>query len=180
MPLYFITGVAGSGKSTIIKELERNGYEAYDVDEAGPVTAKWHNNKTGHPHPKSSIKAEDRTPEFLSEHDWKVPRQEVEELARRAESKTVFMGGAIANEDEVRDLFRSVFALIVDAQTHKNRLMGRTSNDWGKNPHELELSSIEHNNIANRTFKEPAYLPIDATQSIEAVVKAILDSVNEG
>src|SRR5437660_1029900 len=81
MPLYYITGIAGSGKSTVLSELKRRGYEAYDVDEAGPATAKWYNDTTGFVHPKSSVKKEDRTPDFLANHSWKVPRQEVVELA---------------------------------------------------------------------------------------------------
>src|ERR1700683_1257244 len=93
MALYFITGISGAGKSSVLNELKRHGYAAYDSDEAGPVTARWHNEQTGYVHPKSSIKAEDRTPEFLSVHSWKVARQEVEELAKQAEDKTIFLCG---------------------------------------------------------------------------------------
>ena len=33
MTLIYITGVAGVGKTTVLNELKRRGYEAYDADE---------------------------------------------------------------------------------------------------------------------------------------------------
>lgn len=59
MPLIYITGVSGTGKSTVWAELKNRGIEAYDVDEDG--LARWQNNKTRYIHPKSSVKAHQRT-----------------------------------------------------------------------------------------------------------------------
>jgi dephospho-CoA kinase len=173
LPLYYITGISGSGKSTVLTELKRRGYEAYDVDEAGPATAKWHNDVTGHVHPKSSVKKEDRTPEFLAEHSWKVPRQEILGLTKQASTKTVFLGGAIANEPELQDLFSSVFALTIDDGTLRHRVASRTDNDWGKNPHELEYTLAVNQELDER-YRKFDYVVIDATQSLEAVVDEIL------
>lgn len=178
MALYFVTGISGSGKSTVLSELKQRGYDAYDVDEAGPATAKWHNDLTGYVHPKSSVKKEDRTPEFLSQHSWKVPRQGVEDLAKQASTKTVFLGGAIANELELRDLFSSVFALAIDDDTLRHRLATRTDNDWGKNPHELEHTLTVNHELDER-YREFGYMVIDATQPLEKVVGDILAKVEK-
>jgi dephospho-CoA kinase len=35
MPLIYITGPTGSGKSTICSELKAEGYETYDIDSEG-------------------------------------------------------------------------------------------------------------------------------------------------
>ena len=173
MPLYYITGIAGSGKSTVLSELRDRGFEAYDVDERGPVTAKWHNDTTGFIHPKSSVKKEDRTPEFLAAHSWRVPRQEVIELAQHAATKTIFLGGSIANETEL-DLFSAVFALVIDDNTLKHRLTTRTNNDWGQNPHELELT-LAQNHTLFETYRQFKYIVINADHPIYTIVAEILD-----
>jgi len=179
VPLHYIAGISGSGKSTALAELRRRGYEAYDVDEAGPATAKWHHNTTGFVHPKSSVKQADRTPEFLASHSWKVPRQEVAALRERAGDTTVFLGGAIANEVELQDLFDSTFALVLDDATLTQRLTERTNNDWGKDSHELELTLAANHDLAER-YKKFGYVVIDATLTPDAIVTEILGHVHDG
>lgn len=176
MALYLITGVNGSGKSSAIRELKQRGYEAYDTDERGPVTAKWHNDKTGYVHPKSSVKTEMRTPEFITEHSWKVPRQEVEALAKQEGTKTIFV--CAVNENDIRDLFKLAFALVIDDDTLRHRLANRTTNNWGKQRHELQ-QSLEFNHRVSKTYKTNGYITIDATQSLDKVVDEILSHVNE-
>jgi dephospho-CoA kinase len=130
MALFFITGIAGSGKSTLAKALKAKGCEAYDTDDDS--FARWRNKNSGYIHPKSSIKKEARTEAFLADHTWVVPRSEVEELARRAKNKDIFLCGVASNEDELRNLFKQIFELVIDNETLKHRLLTRTSNDWGK------------------------------------------------
>lgn len=178
MPLYYITGGSATGKSTILLELKRRGYEAYDVDEAGPVTAKWHNKQTGYIHPKSSVKAHQRTPEFLKVHSWRVHRQEVEDLAKQAQTKNIFLGGTIDNLKEIRDLFKNTFALVIDTDTLRHHLLTRTNNDWGKSPHELQLS-LDWNQNAVASHKKKGQIIIDATQPVEKVVDEILSHIHE-
>lgn len=179
MPLYYITGGSGTGKSTILDELKAKGYEAYDVDEAGPVTAKWHNDSTNYVHPKSSVKQEHRTPEFLAQHSWRVPLQEVEDLAERASDKTIFLGGAIANLDEISDMCKYIFALVVDNNTLEDRLLSRTNNDWGKGAHELQMA-LDWNRVAVEAHKKKGHIIIDASRPIDHVASEILGHTNAG
>src|SRR5215469_13962112 len=125
MSLIFITGISGSGKSSVWHELKARGYEAYDVDE--DAMARWQNNETGYIHPKSSVKAHQRTPEFLAVHSWVVPRQMVENLALQAQHKNIYLCGVFSNEDDVSNLFGKVLALTVDTDTLKHRIQTRTN-----------------------------------------------------
>lgn len=175
MALFFITGIAGSGKSSVAYELKSRGYEAYDTDNDG--FSRWYNNQTGYIHPKSSVKNEDRTQEFLKIHSWIVPRSSAEELAKRAANKTVFLCGVAHNEDEVRDLFKLVFELTIDDKTLIYRLTTRTTNDWGKQPHELE-KTLESQHKAAALYPKHNPILIDATQPIGVVVDDILEKVN--
>lgn len=172
MALFFITGIAGSGKSTVTNELKARGYEAYDTDDDG--FARWHNDQTGYIHPKSSVKKEDRTNEFLKIHSWIVPRSSVEELARRSDNKTIFLCGVASNEDEIRDLFKAIFELTIDDETLILRLKTRTTNDWGKQPHELEQTLTSQHNLDELYSKNNPIL-IDATQPVGVVVDNILE-----
>jgi dephospho-CoA kinase len=176
MSLFFITGVSGSGKSAVWQGLKARGYDAFDTDEDG--FAKWHNNQNGYVHPKSSVKPEQRTEEFLEIHSWKVPRQEIEELAGRATAKAIFLCGVASNENELWDLFKAVFELVIDDEMLKHRLLTRTNNDWGKQPHELQKTLEEQHNIDQKQNKFDRIV-IDATRPIEVVVEEILQKVTE-
>jgi adenylate kinase family enzyme len=176
--LYFITGIPGSGKSTVLAALRTRGFEAYDVDEAGPVTAKWHHNTTGFVHPKSSVSKAARTPDFLSNHSWKVPRVEVAALAEQVAEKPIFLGGAIANDPELQDLFDTVFALAVDDDTLRQRLTSRTTSSWGSSPHELAMTMAANQELAAR-YADFGYVIIDAIQPTEAIIAKILRSIHD-
>lgn len=175
MPLFFVTGIAGSGKTEIWHELKSRGYEAYDTDESG--LAKWKHRKTGYIHPKSSVKKEDRTPKFLRSHSWIVPYKEVEDLAERAKSKNIFLCGVARNANELRPLFETVFALAIDTKTIKHRLLNRTNNDWGKQPHELRRI-LFWQRLAKISYRINGYIVIDATKSATEEVDEILNLAN--
>lgn len=171
MSLFFVTGQAGTGKSTVCHELKARGYAALDSDD--DALARWVNKDTGYVHPKSSVKAEARTESFLQAHDWKIPRPAVEKLATEARDKTMFLCGVGGNEAEIRDLFKAMFALVIDDETMKHRLATRTGNDWGKQPHELALT-LGWQDQARQDYAKYGHLVIDATQPLDTVASEII------
>jgi dephospho-CoA kinase len=172
MPLYLVTGLSGCGKSTVCAELKSRGYEAYDGDE--DHLAEWYNNKTRR---AVYIDRKDRTPKFLQTHSRDILRPVVEKLAVKAKDKTVFLCGDPMNEDELRDLFEEVFALVADKQTIKHRLATRTNNQWGKEPYELEFTFSFHKK-ALEDAKKYNYVTIDATKPTKDIVDLILEKVD--
>lgn len=174
MALYLITGTAGTGKSQVCLVLKTKGFEAYDTDDDG--LARWQHNETRYIHPKSSVKPHMRTAEFLAEHSWNVPREYVEELAQNAKNKPVFICGSLTNEDELRDLFEKIFALYVDDDTLKYRLTTRTTNDWGKQPHELKQSLAHHHKIYKK-HEQKGDVVIDATKPLDIIVEEITKTI---
>jgi dephospho-CoA kinase len=169
MPLFLITGLPGSGKSTACAELKNRGIEAYDGDE--DKLAKWYDNKTGLPIEDESRV---RNPEFLRTHSRDIARSVVEDLARQAKDKTIFLCADPENEAALRDLFTHVFALVVDEQTLRHRLATRTNNTWGKLPHEIAYSlALRDEWFAS--YKKFHYDVIDATQPTRDIVDHILE-----
>ena len=179
MPLFFIVGAPGTGKSSVREVLEERGYEAYDTDKRGYGMAQWQHNKTGYIHPKSSIKEEDRTEEFINNHSWKVPQFAIEDLKTLAKSTSnIFLCGNVTNAEEVSTISRATFALVVDQDTLEQRLLTRTTGDWRKQPHELKqiLSLLKG---ANDDYAKAGYTMIDSTQPLFDVVDEILRNVAE-
>ncbi len=174
MALFFITGVSGSGKSELSLALRARGYQAYDTDDDG--LARWQNIASGYIHPKSSVKADQRTAEFLAQQRWIVPRQVIEDIGRQAGDKPAFICGVAHNIEELRDLFDAVFALVIDESTLRSRLAVRTNNDWGKQPHEL-AQSLADQREANETYGKLGYVSIDARQPADEIVEIILKTV---
>ena len=134
VPLVYVTGISGAGKSAVCDELNRRGYEAHDTDQ--DENAVWVNRKTGEV--KTVAGAADRTrPGWLDDQEWRLVPSKVQALAGRAGERLVFLCGSTANEGEVWQLFSRVIYLAIDEQTLRDRLASRTSNDFGKTPTEL-------------------------------------------
>jgi hypothetical protein len=167
--LVWITGVSGTGKSTVRVELARRGYPSYDTDEDGIAT--WRLRSTGEEvfdpgdgnHPNT----------WLRDHGWFIDRPRVEPLAVMARGQAVFLCGSVENEDEVRDLFDVVVCLVLDESTLRERLATRTTNKFGRAPIELE-AILAWNRTTETTYRELGALVVNADQPLDSVVDTIL------
>jgi len=174
MPLIYVTGVSGSGKSAVRTELMKRGYKAFGTDEDGIAT--FYNNETGKMI-DNPTNAQGRSPEWYAHHTWKMCRQRVERLALQGKDNPVFLCGGAANDEEVWDLFSQIVALIIDEATLKKRITTRTTNDMGKLPHEY-ASILEWQKRAEAYYQRINAVLVDATQGIEAVVDEIVEKVS--
>lgn len=169
MAFYLITGVSASGKSTIRKELQTIGYDAHDTDE-DDITA-WYNKST-----KQQVNRpdnpNDRTQKWLKDHDWMMSATQVEELAKTALNKTVFLCGVTSNQFDFYNLFAKVFCLEIDQDTLKQRLANRTTNDFGKTPDEL-ASVLSWHKWFEQESKNKGAIMIDANKSVPDIVAQI-------
>lgn len=171
MSLFWITGSAGTGKSTACKALKEKGYVAYDVDNDG--LARWTNLDTGYVHPKSSVKPEDRTPQFIKTHGWFVPKATVEEVRQEAKDKLGFLCGALDNYDELHTLFNGIIALYVDDETLKSRLSTRSPREWGTQEHELR-QTLERHRIVYDKWRNMGAVIVNTSNSQERLVDEII------
>lgn len=166
MSLFLVTGSAGTGKSTLCSALKEKGYVAYDVDNDG--LARWVNLSTGFIHPKSSVKPEDRTAEFIKTHGWFVPRPTIEEVHKEAGGKLGFVCGVLDNYDALKDLFSGIIALYVDDDTLKSRLSTRSPREWGTQEHELR-QTLERHQIIYDKWRAMGATVVNASNRIEQV-----------
>lgn len=166
MALYLITGLPGTGKSTVCEELKSRGTVAYDGDY--DRLAQWFSDQTGKPVLGQHV----RTPEFLKSHSRNISRGRVEYLRTEATDKPVFLCADPENEDELADLFTTIFALVLDEGTRQHRLTTRTNNKWGKLPHEIEYDQAIRP-IAEARYMKPKYRTISADQTTDDIVDII-------
>lgn len=99
-----ITGMSGTGKSTVVEELRRRGFAAYDADEHG----------------------------FTEESDdgsWRWRTSSVSALLRDAESDVLFAG---CSDEQVTFRWDRKVLLTAPEATLLRRLDARTTNDFGK------------------------------------------------
>lgn len=170
MPLFLITGLPGTGKSTVCAELKARNLEAYDADE--DHLAHWFD-IAGNPVREID---EQRTPEFVAVHTRDIARQTIEDLAAQAANQPIFICGNPENEEELSDLFVMRFALVLDEVMRQNRLDTRTNNNWGKLPHEREYDLL-HIDTAFKRYATTGYSTIDAAQPTAQIVDLLVSQI---
>jgi adenylate kinase family enzyme len=169
VPLVYISGVSGAGKSAVCDELCRRGYEAHDIDRDG--IAVWVDRVSGAVTPTAA--AADRSDQWLEEQEWRMVPARVEALAERGRDQLVFLCGAAANEPELWPLFSKTVFLIVDDETLRDRLATRTTNDFGKSARERD-TILAWNAISADVYRESGSELVDATRPLDQVVDDVL------
>jgi len=126
MPLIYITGIPGVGKSTVVKELTKRGYESYSADEDG--FNWWYDRDTNKAITYKPSDKEAHTPQWTATCAWRTSREKVKKLAEKADKKIIFLSGSSENEKEIWNLFSKVIGLVVDDSTLHARIDQRTTN----------------------------------------------------
>lgn len=164
---FLVTGVAGSGKSTLGEVFNERGHTTYDIDKG---FAQWVNRTTGQP-AKYSV-GEPMT----THHDWLVDREKIQRAIKRSVTPIWFFGSA-HNLHECSDLFRKVFLLqYPSAEVLKDRILNRTENDYGKAPGELDaIMGYWHEYEDN--FSSIGAIAIDCTRNKYDIYKELKKSV---
>jgi shikimate kinase len=137
--LVYITGVPGSGKSTVCAELQACGYASVDADDA---IGAWVVRETGETL-QSPPAFEARTPEFYEQHDWRYQADKAERLAASYATMACFMGGCGGGEDEISHLFAKAFFLHVGADELRHRLLTRTNGPFANASHAVRAAQVE-------------------------------------
>lgn len=173
MALIFITGVAGSGKSAVRKELVARGFEAYDTDNDG-MTA-WVNKETGEEVNQPKEEWGSRTAEWYSHHEWVVSLLRVKDLIERSRTSNIFLCGTGSNRAEIIKLADMTLSLSVDEETLKDRIATR-KNSFGKQAHELK-NILEWRADVTELVEAAGAVIVDTNRPLTEVVDEILKRV---
>ncbi len=159
-----VTGLSGTGKSTVIGELAARGYKAVDVDtdefsEWVEVTG----DSSGYGPPVDA----DGT------RDWVWREDRIQQLLSTADADMLFVAGCAENMGTFLPQFDLVVLLSAPAEVIVQRLSLRTNNPYGKHPDEAArvLGLME---TVEPLLRRAAGHEIDTSAPLEDVVETVL------
>lgn len=160
MKRVLITGMSGVGKSTVLAHLRCLGYKTVDTDYGGwvqsvPVT--------------DDAYGADETEQLLDEERFRT-------LLAVEDSSVLFVSCTTRNQSVFYPDFDHVVLLSAPPDVVRERLTTRTTNPYGKDPHEL-AEALRLQETVEPLLRSGASLEVDTRASEEDVVATILDHV---
>jgi shikimate kinase len=159
MKRVLLTGVSGTGKSTLINELGARGYKAVDTDDHGlsELVTVPQDQPTGLGPGKDWVWREDRIQDLLSTHDADV----------------LFVSGCSPNQGKFYPQFDHIVLLTAPAAVIVERLANRTTNPYGKHPDEVARILYLQQTV-EPLLRRGAGLEVDTTAPLDQVVATVL------
>lgn len=160
-----MAGLSGTGKSTIVRELQRAGELAWDADDL----CYWRDRTTG-----AAIETppDGRPDGWVQRYAWVIDPHRVRQCRTDAVGLCGYLAGGCENESDVWELFGTVIYLVAGDDTIRQRLAARTENDFGKTEEEL-AHVLRWNAVLEGHYRAAGATIIDADQPLQAVVDAV-------
>jgi dephospho-CoA kinase len=143
-----LTGVSGTGKSTVISKLAAMGFKGVDLDSEG--LCEWDAN---------------------GDELWL--EDEVQLLLDAEDGEALFLAGCAENQVKFYPQFDHVVLLSAPAEVLRERLSTRTTNSYGKDPSEA-ARIIEQKNTIEPLLRRTATVEVDSNAPLEKVLAAIV------
>src|SRR5258708_17760343 len=154
MKRVLLTGMSGTGKSTVINKLGELGYKVVDTDYGG-----------------FTVEVDSGAgPERL----WRDDR--VQEVFSADDADVLFISGTSRNQVRFYPQFDHIVLLSAPTHVLVERLTTRTNNPYGKKSDEL-AETLRLLQTVEPLLRVPATLEVDTSTSLERVIMAILDHV---
>jgi shikimate kinase len=142
-----ITGMSGTGKSTILGELAARGHTTVDTDYGG-----W-------------------TERVGNEWLWREDR--IATLLSTDGAGVLFVSGTVRNQSKFYGRFDHVVLLSAPAAVMSDRLRSRVNNPYGQHPQEL-AEILDFKQTVEPALRRAAGMEIDTTAPVDEVVRRIL------
>jgi len=147
-----VTGMSGTGKSTLLDALRALGYRTVDTDEPG-----WS--------------------EQGSDGGWLWREARMRTLLEKEEGTTLFVSGTVANQVKFYPTFDRIILLSAPREVIVHRLTTRTNNPYGKGSGELE-EVLHYLETVEPLLRRGATHEIDTSRPVEEVLERVLEAVN--
>lgn len=148
MKRILLTGMSGTGKSTVIGALAARGYRAIDMDEPG-----WS--------------------EHAPDGDWIWCVDRIREELVREDGGVLFVSGCASNQGQFYPQFDAIVLFSAPAEVLVERLATRTNNPYGKRPEEV-AEVLDYLETVEPRLRQGATHEIDTRAPLAEVVAAVL------
>lgn len=165
MTAYLVTGNPGSGKSMMVAELTRRGFQALDTDDL----AGWVDDSG-----TTAAQPLNVTATWLASHHWEWTRAAFERILQKADAPPVFFCGIATNQLDMLDLFEVVFLLTLNEQTQIDRL-DAASNADRNSAQRAEI--LEGRPVFEAQMQKAGAVILDGRQPTATLADAILRAV---
>ena len=167
MKRILVTGMSGTGKSSVIAELIARGYKAVDAD--SPAYSEWVE--------VSGDTSALGSPEWgARDRVWREDRMQT--LLSTEDADLLFVSGCAANMGKFLPQFDHVVLLSAPAEVIVERLATRTTNAYGKRPDEV-ARTLELIETIEPRLRRVAGHEIDTSASLDEVVANLLQLVQQ-
>jgi shikimate kinase len=162
MKRILLTGMSGTGKSTVTSELAIHGYKAIDLD--CDTFSEWVDLNGALESPGSPVEAD---------RDWMWRADQVDELLSIEDADVLFVSGCASNMGQFLPRFDHIILLSAPADVIVERLKSRTNNPYGKRPDQL-ARVLDLFQTVEPLLRRAATHEIDTRTSLGEVVTAVL------
>jgi gluconate kinase len=164
MSLFFISGVSGTGKSTLMEELRQREEEAHDTDSESIRVSKVTGKVLSYKEAKENG------------YSWIYSKEALHKLKDLSFSKDVFLLGFPDNLQEVKDTASEYIWMSIPRNELIKRLDSRQK-EYGKSVRERNLILAQYEKM-NKTI-EPGTFTLDATKPVNAIADDLLTHIRK-
>jgi len=170
---YLITGIAGSGKSSVCKQFISLGYEAYGIEDIDGMFAMYRKGT------KEIFEDFDNAdPEKIKKSEWLCDISKLKKLLSQQKNTIAFYCGVASNMDDVISLFDKVILLKTNPNELYRRLSTREGTENMGNTEESRQTVLGWKDWWENEMIEKGALPLSADGSLDEIVEAIMDEVS--
>jgi shikimate kinase len=159
MKRVLLTGMSGTGKSTVINELAARGYKAVDANDHGLselVTVP-----------------QDQPTGLAPGQDWVWREDRIQDLLSTDDVDMLFLSGCAPNQGKFYPQFDHIVLLTAPVPVIVERLANRTTNPYGKHPD--EVARVLHlRQTVEPLLRGAAGLEVDTSAPLDQVVATVL------
>ena len=164
MKRVLLTGMSGTGKSTVIEELAARGYKAVDSDYGGLSELV-------------SVPVDEPTG-LDPGQDWVWRDDRIQDLLSTEDADVLFLSGCAPNQGTFYPQFDHIVLLTAPAHVIVERLATRTTNPYGKRPEEVaRVLGLLH--TIEPLLRRGAGHVVDTSVPLDQVVATVLRIVGE-
>jgi shikimate kinase len=162
MKRVLLTGMSGTGKTTLIGELAARGFKAIDVD-----SGEW----------SEWVNVEGDGPEGpTAGRDWVWREDRIQRLLATSEADVLFVSGCASNQGKFHAQFDHIVLLSAPTPLIVERLATRTNSPYGKHPDELG-QVLQYLQTVEPLLRSAASMEVDTSVPVRQVIETILAHV---